>query len=131
MKKEKKKREKNKGILNKAKITFLVPIISFIFTRSVHGDDMLMPEMYNGPPPSAAPELPAIISSLMNIFASILLTSFVLMIVAYIIIFKRRKQKKKWPKVALIIFSIFFTLSLIAYFIAFYYLDYLENMYYW
>ncbi len=92
-----KKDKKRKNILDKAKVVLLVPFLSFIFTRNVHGG-VTIPMMY------VAPQSPIeMASSVAQFFANILLIPSALIAVVYII-FKRRKIKKKWPKIVLIIF---------------------------
>ncbi len=97
MKKEKKNKKK-RSILNKAKIALLAPILSFIFTKSVHGERVVIINMYIAPPSSPLD----FASSLTNFLAYILLVPSVLMAVVYIIL-KKRKSKKRWPKIVLII----------------------------
>ncbi len=119
MKKKDKKREKKKGILNKAKIALLAPFLSFIFTRVAQGyNSAVIHPMYV--PPIMSPL--EIASAIANFFAHILLIPSVLMAVVYIIL-KKRKSKKRWPKILLLIFSSLFLLSLIVRIIAHYMLQ--------
>ncbi len=94
-----KKDKKKKNTLSKAKIALLAPILSFLFTKTVKGDEGIMiVNMY------IAPSGPLELASLLTSFlASILMIPSLLMAVV-VVILRKRKSKKKWPKVLLIIF---------------------------
>lgn len=103
-----KKDKKKKGIISKAKVALLAPLLSFIFTKSVWGSSPEMLLMYVAPPSPLET-----VSSIASFFGNILLALSALMAVIFVIA-KKRKSKKKWPKILLIVFTSLFFLSLIT-----------------